>query len=154
MSVKQWLTNFIGWVNDTMNMPAVAIWQVWEWLSPKWSKAEAAFRDFKNTAKWVTDIWQDYQSAWYVAGRLAPWAAVFWALPAAWVLPATAVAWVETAWLWALSTIPELEHNVKNGWQATRWWYRKRVKMEKAEPIKVEQKQVMPRAVYKWNISL
>ncbi len=145
MSIKQWLKNFIGWVNDTMNMPAVAIWAVWEALSPKWSKAEAMFRDFKNTSKWVSDMWQNYQSAWYLLWRLAPWAAVYWAMPAIWAaLPTAAVAWINTAWLWTISTLPELESYWKRWNMSTRWWYRtwkkrdtiKVMPANKKEPIK------------------
>jgi hypothetical protein len=82
---------------------------------------------------------------------MAPWAAVFWALPAAWALPATAVAWVEAAWLWTLSTIPEMEHNNRNWWQATRWWYRTRRKKWQPNKVIMQKKQPIQ---YKWNISL
>lgn len=99
MSFIQWAKNFLWGINDTMNLPAVAIWELWAFFSPRWSKAEYYFKDFANSARNTSDMWQDRGSVGYVLGRAAPGLAVYWALPAAWALPALGFAWVETAGL-------------------------------------------------------
>lgn len=76
--VKQQAKNFVWGINDTMNAPARAVWQIATRLTPKWTKANDLARSFRNTAYWVTEMWQDHDSAAYAAWRLAPivWASV------------------------------------------------------------------------------
>ena len=103
-SVKR-IRDFVWGVNDTLNYPAVAIWELWAHLSPKGSKAEYYFNDWTNNARETSDLGQDRTSAVYLWGRLAPALAVYWGLPA-WgsveALWTPAVMWLETAWLWTM----------------------------------------------------
>jgi len=145
-NVKQWVgdavqsaKNFIGWFNDTMNMPATMLWTAVANLAPKGTKLQKAGEELRNTSEWTSDMWQNYWSAWYLAGRVAPWLAVYWALPA-W---ATAVAsspallaWVETAWISSLASVP----NIASGRADRRRWVKRQVMpkiiiSKAAEPI-------------------
>ena len=110
--LKQWITNFMWWVNDTMNLPAYAIGKIWAYYSPEWSQAQKDFNLLAQSSRQASDMGQDYSSTSYALWRLAP---VVAAAPLAPAATAPASAWtlsaVETAWLMA----PAL------AWQETFW---------------------------------
>ena len=91
----QWVNNFLGWVNDTMNLPAVAIWEVGAYVSPRGSRAESEFKRLADTARWVTDMGQDYRSPEYVAWRVTPFVPAVVAAP--YLAPEAAGVWAITA---------------------------------------------------------
>lgn len=91
-----------------MNYPTVWIWQLWSFLTKKWTPANNFFQDLRDSARRASDNWQNRNSAGYILGRMAPGAAV--ALPTAVAsspaaiaaLPVTSALWLETA---GISTI-------------------------------------------------
>lgn len=93
--LRQWVNNFLGWVNDTMNLPAVTIWEVGAYVSPRGSRAESEFKRFADTARWVTDMGQDYRSPEYVAWRVTPFVPAVVAAP--YLAPEAASVWAVTA---------------------------------------------------------
>lgn len=93
--LRQWVNNFLGWVDDTMNLPAVTIWEVGAYLSPKGSRAESEFKRFADTARRVTDMGQDYRSPEYVAWRVTPFVPAVVAAP--FLAPEAAGVWAITA---------------------------------------------------------
>ena len=123
MSFMQWVKNFLWGVNDTMNLPAVAIWELWAFLSPRWSKAEYYFNDFANSARNTSDMWQDRGSVGYVLGRVAPGVAVYWAIPA-WsaALSPAVVWWIETAGLSTLWSFYGWDFTRAYDWQQDGNW--------------------------------
>ena len=100
---KKFYTDFWGGINDTMNLPSVIIGEVGAFMSPKWSRAEREFKRFADTARWVTDNWQDYDSLGYAEWRLFPALAAAPLFPVmAWgaTLGTPEALWIMSAWLW------------------------------------------------------
>lgn len=127
-SIVQWAKNFIGGINDTMNYPSVAIWEIWAFLSPKGSKAEKNFKSFADSARWASDIGQDPGSVWYVLWRMAPWIAVLPGMAAASTPAAVAALWTPAvAWLqWAsISTLayPTVDMITPKEWLMWNEWH-------------------------------
>ena len=125
-SIVQWAKNFIGGINDTMNYPSVAIWEIWAFLSPKGSKAEKNFKSFASAARWASDMGQNPWSLWYVVWRMAPWIA---ALPgmiaytpaAAAAMSAPAFAWIEWSAISSLA-YPATDMVTPKEWLTWKYW--------------------------------
>lgn len=102
--LAQSIKNYVWGINDTMNMPAVWVAKMWQYVTPEWSKVNRAFQSLEDTARYTSDMWQKRNAPGYIIGRMSPSAAVFWAAPASWTLWLAPFLWVETAWLSTLSS--------------------------------------------------
>ena len=126
--LAQWGKNFIWGVNDTLNLPTVAIWDIWAFLSPKWSQAERNFKNLADSARYASDIWQDYNSAGYLVSRFAPWAAL--------TLPLLAASSPVAIWaLWVGGTLGLELPSLATMWSLDELWFggadaRNRVRQE------------------------
>lgn len=119
-AVKKGVTDFVWWINDTMNAPARVLGDAAVMLTKNWTKANDLAKSYRDTAYGVTNIWQDKSSGAYALGRTAPIAAASVATPAAWFSAAPLV-WEATmtmaeaapivywVWLTALSNMASLD---------------------------------------------
>lgn len=119
-AVKKGATDFVWWINDTMNAPARVLGEAAVLLTKNWTKANDLAKSYRDYAYGVTDMWQDKSSGMYLLGRTAPIAAASVATPVAWFSAAPLV-WEATMtmaeaapivyWVWwtALSNLASLD---------------------------------------------
>lgn len=119
-AVKKGATDFVWWINDTMNAPARVLGETAVLLTKNWTKANDLAKSYRDYAYGVTDMWQDKSSGMYLLGRTAPIAAASVATPVAWFSAAPLV-WDATMtmaeaapivyWVWwtALSNLASLD---------------------------------------------